>query len=72
MARSRSASSPAFEPTPTLHRAARLEDALHAFRAKRARKRGLVPTVIPYSGYGSDDWIRVLGRVLLVRPLSLE
>jgi phosphatidate phosphatase APP1 len=52
---------------PELHRAARIEDALHAFRANRARKRGLLPTVIPYSGYGGDGWIRVLGRVLLVR-----
>jgi phosphatidate phosphatase APP1 len=69
MARSRGASSPAPEPPPTLHRAARLEDAFHALRAKRARKHGLVPTVIPYSGYGGGDWIRVLGRVLLVRPL---
>jgi phosphatidate phosphatase APP1 len=52
---------------PALHRAARIEDAFHAFRANRARKRGLLPTVIPYSGYGGDGWIRVLGRVLLVR-----
>lgn len=50
-----------------LHRAARIEDALHAFRARRALKRGLVPTVIPYSGYGGGDWVRVLARVLLVR-----
>jgi phosphatidate phosphatase APP1 len=53
---------------PTIHRAARIEDALHSFRVKRARARGLVPTVIPYSGYGGSGWIRVLGRVLLVRP----
>jgi phosphatidate phosphatase APP1 len=25
--------------------------------------------VIPFSGYGGDGWIRVLGRVLLVRPV---
>jgi phosphatidate phosphatase APP1 len=70
-------------PTPArLHRAARIEDAFHAFRADRALKRGLLPTVIPYSGYGSTGndgahdassgtdsagWIRVLGRVLLVK-----
>jgi phosphatidate phosphatase APP1 len=54
---------------PVLHLAARIEDAFHAFRAKRARKRGLIPTVVPFSGYGGDGWIRVLGRVLLVRPL---
>jgi phosphatidate phosphatase APP1 len=54
---------------PALHRAARLEDAFHAFRAKRARKRGLIATVIPFSGYGGEGWVRVLGRVLLVRPV---
>jgi phosphatidate phosphatase APP1 len=54
---------------PVLHRAARIEDAFHSFRANRARKRGLLPTVVPFSGYGGDGWIRVLGRVLLVRPL---
>jgi phosphatidate phosphatase APP1 len=53
---------------PVLHRAARIEDSFHAFRAKFARKRGLLPTVIPFSGYGGDGWIRVLGRVLLVSP----
>jgi phosphatidate phosphatase APP1 len=69
MARSRSTASPAVVPPLELHRAARLEDAFHAFRAKRARKRGLLPTVVPFSGYGGDGWIRVLGRVLLVRPV---
>lgn len=68
MARIRSTESPAAELPPALHRAARLEDAFHRFRAKRARKRGLLPTVISFSGYGGDGWIRVLGRVLLVRP----
>jgi len=54
---------------PEIHRAARVEDVIHAFRVRRAVARGLVPTVIPYSGYGSTGWIRVLGRVLLVRPV---
>ena len=57
---------------PILHRAARMEDALHAFREKRARKRGLVPTIVPYTGYGSPGWARVLCRVLLTRTGSLE
>lgn len=47
---------------------ARLEDRFHQFRERRARKRGLTPTVIPYTGYGSTSWIRVLSRVLLARP----
>jgi phosphatidate phosphatase APP1 len=45
-----------------------MEDAYHAFREKRARRRGLTPTVIPYAGYGGSGWIRVLGRVLLTVP----
>jgi phosphatidate phosphatase APP1 len=52
------------------HRAARIEDRFHAFRERRARKRGLTPTVVPYSGYGGNGWVRVLGRVLLVRAVS--
>jgi phosphatidate phosphatase APP1 len=45
-----------------------MEDAFHHFRETRARKRGLLPTVIPYTGYGGKGWIRVLCRVLLVKP----
>ena len=50
-----------------MHRAARIEDAVHEFREKRARARGLVPTIIPFTGYGSTTWVRVLGRVVLTR-----
>ncbi len=39
-------------------------------RERWGRRRGLEPVVIPYSGYGGDGWIRVLCRVLLVRPDS--
>lgn len=52
--------------------AARLEDWVHKRRAKRAVKRGKVPSVIPYIGYGSTDWVRVLGRVLLLKPETPE
>lgn len=51
---------------------ARLEDRFHRFREKRARKRGLTPTVIPYTGYGSTAWIRVLARVLLAEPGAVD
>lgn len=55
--------------SPTrLHRAARIDDAIHDFRERWARRRGHVPTVIPYAGYGSTTRIRVLGRVLLTKP----
>jgi phosphatidate phosphatase APP1 len=49
-------------------RAAALEDSLHRRRVNGGRKRGLLPVVLPYSGYGGDGWIRVLCRVLLVKP----
>jgi len=64
----KSAAAVAVAAEPILHRAARMEDSFHDFREKRARKRGLTPTVIPYAGYGGDGWIRVLCRVLLTKP----
>lgn len=48
-----------------MHRAARVDLALLRWRARRARAKGLHASVIPYTGYGSTSWIRVLGRVLL-------
>ncbi len=53
-----------------MHRAARVEDWLHRRREALARKRGHQPTIVPYSGYGSTEWIRVLCRVLLAKPVS--
>lgn len=50
-----------------MHRAARIEDRMHAYREKRARKRNYAVTVVPYPGYGSTQWIRVLARVLLTK-----
>lgn len=52
--------------------AARLEDWLHVRRARRAISRGKTPSVIPYIGYGSTDWVRVLGRVLYLKPETRE
>jgi phosphatidate phosphatase APP1 len=37
------------------------------WRARRAREAGLRAAVIPYSGYGSTGWVRVLCRVILTR-----
>ncbi|GAB3388788.1 DUF2183 domain-containing protein [Humibacter soli] len=54
-------------PVPKVHRAARIEDAFHAFRARRALKRGHLPTVLSYTGYGTSSWVRVLGRVVLAK-----
>ncbi|WP_233189069.1 App1 family protein [Subtercola sp. Z020] len=60
-----SSGAPRVTPERILHRAARIEDALHEFRENRARKRGYHTTIIPYKGYGSTEWVRVLSRVLL-------
>lgn len=54
------------------HLAARLEDAFHRFRERRGRRRGFIPTIVPFPGYGGDGWLRVLGRVVLVKPRRRE
>lgn len=48
-----------------LHRAARAEDWFHRLRARWGRRRGLVPGVVPFTGYGSTEWVRVLCRIQL-------
>jgi phosphatidate phosphatase APP1 len=62
-----SASATAAQPRMELHRPARIDLAVLRWRARRARRNGLTPAVIPYTGYGSTSWIRVLGRVLLTK-----
>ena len=47
---------------------ARLEYRFHSWRERRARARGLKPTVAPFPGYAGVDWVRVLGRVLIAPP----
>jgi phosphatidate phosphatase APP1 len=53
--------------TIKLHRAARIDIAIMRWRANRARALGYRPSVIGYTGYGSTEWVRLLGRVLLTR-----
>lgn len=48
-----------------IHRAARIEDWFQRRRVRSGLNRGLVPQVIPFRGYGSTSWIRVLARVVL-------
>jgi phosphatidate phosphatase APP1 len=67
MARTGTTSTGASGSIPILHRAARIEDAFHRWRERRGRKRGLVTTIVPYAGYGSTTWTRVLCRVVLAR-----
>ncbi len=43
----------------------RIDDALREFREQRARRKGRRPSILPYTGYGSTSWVRVLGRVLI-------
>lgn len=51
------------------HIAARLEDALDAWIARYLIRRGWTVRVVPYAGYGSDGWIRVLARTVLASPV---
>ncbi|MEO8093651.1 MAG: phosphatase domain-containing protein [Pseudolysinimonas sp.] len=51
-----------------MHLAARLEDAVQSLRESWGRRRGLEPTIVPFTGYGGPGWVRVLGRVVLRRP----
>jgi phosphatidate phosphatase APP1 len=48
---------------------ARLEYRFHTWRERRARSRGMRPTVAAFPGYGGEDWVRVLARVLIVPPV---
>jgi phosphatidate phosphatase APP1 len=56
--------------TPRLHRAARIEDAVHQFVERRMRRTGWAVTIVAYTGYGAPGWVRVMARVLLRRPES--
>jgi len=53
-------------------RAMRIDSAVREFREQRARRRGRTPLVVPYTGYGSTSWVRVLGRVLITTQLPSE
>jgi len=55
-------------PAIRLHRAARLEDAIHEILERRLRQRGWQPVITAYTGYGSPGWARVMARVVLTRP----
>ena len=52
------------------HLAARLEDRWHRWRQRRARAAGRVSTIIPFTGYGSPGWARILARVVMAKPES--
>src|SRR5690349_24037522 len=50
-----------------MHRAARVEDALHEIVERRLRNRGWRPVITAYTGYGAPGWARVMARVVLTR-----
>ncbi|MPY11054.1 App1 family protein [Arthrobacter bussei] len=56
------------EPATDRHLALRLDDAWLRFQTRLAVRRGRVHTVIPYTGYGTTAWVRVLARVVLADP----
>ncbi len=47
---------------------ARLEYRFHAWRERRARRRGQKPTVTPFPCYAGPDWVRVLGGGRMIVP----
>src|SRR6218665_3490744 len=51
------------------HNPAQFEDWFHDILERRARKRGKVPTVVPYTGYGSTTRVRVFCRGLFSNPV---
>lgn len=51
-----------------LHRAALVEDRVHAVLDRRLRRRGWRTAVVPFTGYGAPGWVRVMARVVLSRP----
>lgn len=59
-------------PRPKILWIARLEYRFHSWRERRARRRGQLPTVAAFPGYGGPDWVRVLGRVLMVPSVPAD
>ena len=55
-----------------LHRAARIEDAVHEVIVGRLRQRGWQPVITAYTGYGGPGWVRVMGRVVLTSPSQIR
>lgn len=52
--------------------AAQAEDLWHHLRFRSATKRGLLQTVLSFTGYGSQKWVRVFGRVVMAREGAFD
>jgi phosphatidate phosphatase APP1 len=50
------------------HLGMKIDNAWLGFQRRLAVRRGYVQTVIPYTGYGTTKWVRVLARVVLTDP----
>ena len=59
-------------PSSRPHIAARLDDQLTALTNTLFRRRGWQPRVVPYTGYGTTEWVRILARVLLAPPRGTD
>lgn len=53
---------------PTPRRVTRVLESGQDFLEPRLRRRGWQDTVIPYTGYGTPTWVRVMARLLLRQP----
>ncbi len=53
---------------PQPHHASRIEARVHRAVSRQLVRRGWVPTVVPYVGYGGAGWARVLARIVLAPP----
>lgn len=51
-----------------LARGARIEDGFNRRIIPYLRSRGFVPELVPYTGYGSTEFVRVLARAVMVDP----
>ncbi len=56
----------------TEHVATMLQDRWHRFRRKAAVRRGHMPTVMSFTGYGATGWVRVLSRVVMAPDEAFE
>ncbi len=50
---------------PGSHRATLVKEGVQEFLEPRLRQRGWRDTIVPYAGYGTATWVRVMARVLL-------
>ena len=58
----------ATEQSARPHIAARIDHTISRLQSLFFRRRGWRPRIVPYTGYGSTGWVRILGRVLLAPP----